>query len=122
MSRDIFVQDIPPGISTAQDIPNDFRPRSGIVTRAAVLEALRTEAPESRIDNFGWAIVSVPNVYHIEVDLSGDELLDGFAFHVSGGPEADRLIAKVLHRLQLRAFDTASESGLFNRELKQGAI
>jgi hypothetical protein len=122
VSRDIFVQDIPLGIRDAHDIPHDFRPRNGIVTRVAVIEALRAEAPETRLDDRGWAILTRPDVYHIEVNLGGGDLVDGFAFHISGGLEADRLIARVLRRLQLRAFDPSSHSGLFECRHDEDAI
>jgi hypothetical protein len=113
VSRDIFVQDLPPGIESVDDIPDEFVPRPLTVTRAQVIAALSAEAPHANTSDPAWVIVAVPGRYHIEANLGTSEHLDHFAFHVRGGADAEQLIARVLDRLALRALDVASESGLF---------
>ena len=114
MSRDIFVQDIPADITSVDQIPDDFQPRAFIVTRAGVIAAVRAEAPGAAVRNDGWMTIEAPGKYSVEVNIAQDqEELDGFAFHVRGDSDADHLIARILGRLQLRAFDPANDSGLF---------
>lgn len=113
MSRDIFVQDLPPGIASVEDIPDEFVPRPLAVTRAQVVAALSAEAPHADISDPAWVTIAVPGRYHIEANLGTNERLEHFAFHVRGEADAEQLIARVLDRLALRALDVASESGLF---------
>ena len=113
VSRDIFVQDLPAGIASVDDIPEEFVPRPLTVTRAQVIAALCAEAPHANISDPAWVTIVVPGRYHIEASLGASERLEHFAFHVRGGADAEQLIARVLDRLALRALDVASESGLF---------
>ena len=113
MSRDIFVQDLPPGVQHVEDIPDDFVPVALPVTRAQVIDAVRSEAPHANTADSAWITIQEEGEYHIEVNLEEAEQLMGFAFHVRGGQKADELIGRILQRLGLRALDTDSESGLF---------
>ncbi|WP_271009078.1 hypothetical protein [Paucibacter sp. B51] len=112
MGRDIFVQDLPPGIESIADIADDFAP-GAIGHRAHFIAAIKEIAPHADFSDPSWGVIAKQNSYHIEVNFGRDEDLESFAFHVAGGAEADALIAKILKTLGLRALDTASESGLF---------
>jgi hypothetical protein len=128
MSRDIFVQDLPPGATTVDDIPEDFEPRSIGLRRADIIAAITEIVPYADFSDPGWGTIDLPGTTivasdgpgvwlrgeTIEVNLGDDEQVDGFAFHVRGGGiEADRLVAKILRRLKLRALDPSSDSGVF---------
>ena len=112
MTRDVFVQDLPQGIRSTEEIPDDFVP-SAIGERAHLISTIKGIAPHAEFADPSWGVISKQGSYHIEVNLGGDELVEGFAFHVAGGSEADELIAQILISLGLRALDTASDSGLF---------
>jgi hypothetical protein len=128
MSRDIFVQDLPPGVATVDDIPDDFEPRSIDLRRADIIAAITEIAPYADFTHPAWGTIDLPGTTivaadgpgvwlrgeTIDVDLGDDELVQDFAFHLRGGGiEADRLVAKVLRRLKLRALDPSSDSGFF---------
>lgn len=85
MSRDIFVQDLPPGIASVGDIPDEFVPQPLAVTRAEVIAALSAEAPHTNISDPASVTIAVPGRYHIEANLGTSERLEHFAFHVRGG-------------------------------------
>jgi hypothetical protein len=113
VSRDIFVQDLPSGISSIAEIPDDFCPGT-IGSRSRVLEAIGRLAPTADLSDPSWVVIEKDKTYHIEVNLGSDEDLSSFAFHVAGGVEAERLIADLLTALNMRALDPDSESGLFH--------
>jgi hypothetical protein len=123
MSRDIFVQDIPPDARTIDDIPDGFEPRPIGLRRADVVEiapyADFADPSRGRIDLPGTTMTAFDagsgwlRGDSIEVNLGDDEEVVHFAFHVRGGIEALRLVARILGRLKLRALDPASDSGFF---------
>ena len=112
MSRDIFVQDLPRGIRSVADIPDDFEPKP-IGNRADIIATIKLIAPRADFRDPAWGVIAEPNVFHIEVSLGPDDQLNGFAFHVAGGAEAEHLLGRILDALRLQALDPASESGLF---------
>jgi hypothetical protein len=114
MSRDIFVQDLPPGIVSVEDIPDDFVPQMLGVTRSQVIAAVRSVEPKCDVSDPSWIIIEAPGEYHIEANLGASESLESFAFHVRGGREAEQLIRRILERLNLRALDSESEFGVFS--------
>lgn len=73
MSRDIFVQDLPPGILSVEDIPDDFVPQALGVTRSQVVEAVRAVKPECDVSDPSWIILEELGEYHIEVNLGASE-------------------------------------------------
>jgi hypothetical protein len=113
LSRDIFVQDLPLGIASVEEIPDDFVPRALPVTRAQVIAVLCAEAPEADAEDPSWVTIAAAGRYHIEVNLGSTERLESFAFQVRGGSDAEQLIKRILRQLDLRALDPESESGLF---------
>jgi hypothetical protein len=112
MSWDIFVQDIPGTARSVADIPDDFSPRP-ISSPSRVLDAIRAAAPFADVSDPTWVRLDAPGV-SIEVSLGTDDPLDSFAFHVHGGDCSAGVVADILDRLQLRAFDPASDSGIFD--------
>jgi hypothetical protein len=116
LSRDIFVQDLPLGISSVSQIPSDFEP--GLIgTRSEVIAVIKQVAPTVDFADPSWGVLSEPSKFYIEVNLGNDEELSSFAFHVTGGVEAERVIERILQTLNLRALDTGSDTGLFRMAL-----
>jgi hypothetical protein len=112
MSWDLFVQDIPAAAARVDDIPEDFEP-APIGARASILAVIRDVAPFADFSDPAWVKIATPDV-DVEVNLGDNEILTSFAFHVRGGNESIGLIADILGRLGLRAFDPGSDSGIFD--------
>lgn len=112
MSRDLFVQNLPSGIRSTTEVPDDFVP-DAIGERARLISTIKVVAPHADFTDPSWGLITKQNSYHIEVNLGSEEVVEGFAFHVAGGREADELIARILTALGLRALDTATDSGFF---------
>jgi hypothetical protein len=112
MSWDLFVQDIPAAAARVDDIPDDFAPVP-IGARASVLAVIRDVAPFADLSNPAWVKIATQDV-DVEVNLGDDEVLTSFAFHVRGGDESVGLVADILGRLGMRAFDPGSDNGIFD--------
>jgi len=112
MSWDLFVQDLPRGISSIKEIPNNFRP-APIGKRQRVLDAIADLAPFADRSDPSWVTIEAPGI-SIEVSLGADEDLSSFAFHIRGGQESIDLVAAILERLGLRALDGGSTTGIFD--------
>jgi hypothetical protein len=111
MSFDVFVQDIPADIDSVEDIPDDFTPKP-VGTRSRVLAAIQKIAPALRFGSPEWGAIEEEG-YSIEVNLSLEDPVMGFAFHLRGGEDGMFLVADILAELGLRAFAPGTESGLF---------
>lgn len=114
MSRDIFVQDIPPGIQSTAEIADDWQPRPLPFERQQVIDAVMKLVPSADFSDLSWGRVALPGA-DIEVNVSDDSPLDAFALHVRASDEAaaNNFIADLLQSLGARAFDSESESGIF---------
>ena len=112
MSWDIFVQDIPRGARDAGDIPEDFQPRP-LGERSEVIRRILEVVPEADFSDPTWGTVEEPE-YSIEFNIGDEDEIMAFALHVRGGEAAAGLVADLLARCGWRAFDTASESGIFD--------
>jgi hypothetical protein len=116
MSRDIYIQDIPENAVSVDDIPDDWEPRPLPFGRREIIEAVTDLVPSADFSDPSWAHVEFPGV-DIEVSVPDESPLNSFALHVrtSDTATADRFIAALLGRLQVRAFDPegAPETGIF---------
>lgn len=114
MSRDIFVQDIPQGVGSTAEIADDWQPQALPFDRQRVIDAVTKLVPSADFSDPSWGNVELPGV-DIEVNVGDSSPLDSFALHVrsSDRAAADSFIAELLQDLGVRAFDTASESGIF---------
>ena len=112
MSWDIFVQDIPAEARSVADIPDDFAPQP-IGSPLRVLDALRAVAPFADFSDPTWVRIDAPDAC-MEVGIGADNPVECFAFHIRGGSGSIGIVAEVLQRLHLRAFDTASATGIFD--------
>jgi hypothetical protein len=114
VSRDIVVQDIPLGISDVAEIPDDWRPQPLPFSYAEVVDAIRELAPAVDATDPEWLHIDLPGV-DVEVHVTDRSRLDSFALHVRAADRgaADAFIGRLLQRLGARAFDPASEGGIF---------
>jgi hypothetical protein len=69
-------------------------------------------APAVGFTDPAWGHIAGPG-FSIEVNICREEVLDSFAFHVRGGPEALFVVADILRELRLRALAPGTESGFF---------
>lgn len=112
MSWDIFVQDIPDSAKSAEDIPEGFQPKV-LGTRPEIISKIQAVAPMANFSDPSWGTIEGPG-FSIEVSLGDREQIQSFAFHVRGGDEAAGVVADILQRLDIRAIDPASDTGLFD--------
>lgn len=115
MSRDIFIQDIPVGIVSVEAIPDGWMPEPLPFGHAEVVEAVRSLVPDADVSDPAWIRLEVPGV-DVEVNVANKSPLESFALHIraSDRQAADVLIERLLQKLGARAFDSESESGIFN--------
>ena len=114
MSWDIFVQDLPLGIASAADIPDDFVP-SPIGLRSEVIAKVSALYPECSFADPSWGVLDVPGC-SIGLNLGSSEELQSFAMHVRGDERAPSVVAHILGELGMRALDPCSPSGLFEQD------
>ena len=116
MSRDIYVQDLPPEADAIRDIPDGWIPGPLPFTAADVIAAVRELLPGADFSDPTWGHVVFPGV-DIEVSVSDANPLKSFALHVraSDVAAADAFVGALLRRLKVRAFDPegAPASGIF---------
>jgi len=112
MSWDIFVQDIPREFTSVSVIPDDFDPKP-IGSRTEIIEKICEVVPNVDFTNPTWGLIHGDG-YSIEVNIGDEDPLMSFAFHIRGGDQAAFVIADILDRLNLRAFDPQSDSGIFS--------
>lgn len=114
VSRDVFIQDIPPNIHSVAEIPDSWRPSPLPFGHAEVVAAVQELCPSADFTDPTWGQVEIPGA-SIEVNVSDNSQLDSFALHVRAADKAaaDKFIAQLLDRLNVRAFDPETETGLF---------
>lgn len=111
MSWDIFVQELPEGMQTIDEIPDDFRP--GVIgKRSEIVRKICEAAPGADFSNPTWGVIDGPE-YSIEVNIDEEEECTGFCLHVRGGEEAVAVVDRILGRLGMRALNPGSEGGIY---------
>jgi hypothetical protein len=106
--RDIFIQDIPPNIRSVEEIPDSWRPSPLPFGHAEVVAAVREIVPSADFTDPTWGQVEIPGAA-IDVNVSDKPQIDSCALHVRA---TDQFAAQLLHRLNVRAFDPQSDTGL----------
>lgn len=114
MSWDIFVQDLPEGITSIGDIPANFQPKP-ILPRTRIAETIKALAPFTDFSDPNWWHIRCPT-FSIEVNINSDDPSPGFALHIRGAEEAVGFAHELLDRLGVRALDPSSDTGLFDME------
>ena len=111
MSWDIFVQDLPAGVRSLDDIPADFRP-TPLCDRTTLIQRIRQVAPSADFTDPAWGHLETPT-FSVEFNLGEDELVECLALHVRGDDAAAAFVSELLSHLGYRALDPQSDSGLF---------
>ena len=114
VSRDLIVQDIPRDVEQISDIPDGWLPGPLSFDRVLVVDAIRQVVPTADFSDPSWGHIDLPGV-SIEINVGDESPLRSFAFHVRAADvvAADGVLAAILTRLGVRAFDVASASGIF---------
>jgi hypothetical protein len=114
MSRDDFVQDIPPWATSVSDIPDTWQAGTLPFDREAVIAAVLSVAPSADFSDPTWGRIDLPGV-SIEVNVGTADPLQGFAFHVRASDAAagNAILRTILHLLGVRAFDSDAAGGIF---------
>jgi hypothetical protein len=120
MSWDLFVQNIPADARDAADIPDDFEPRP-LGSRDEVIAGIRQVVPGVAFLNPSWGTYETED-FSIEFNLGDDETVTSFALHVYGAEAAAGLVADLLTQCGWRAFDPASDSGIFDLDLARKSL
>jgi hypothetical protein len=112
MSWDLFVQDIPDHVTSVAEIPDDFAPRP-LGPRSTIIDAILHVAPFADTSDPAWVRIEGHGC-DIEVNLGDGDPVQGFAFHVRGSDASVGVVAAILARLGLRAFDPGLDTGIFD--------
>ncbi len=112
MTWDIFVQDLPYGLTHTREIPRSFRPRP-LGKRAQIIERIVEFEPAADFTDPSWGHLQQPT-FIVEFNLGQDDVVDAFAMHVRGAAEARLFISALLDFLGFQAFDSSADSGLFH--------
>ena len=115
MSRDIFVQDIPPEIRSLEDIPSDFQPAL-IGRRSEIISRILDVVPFADFSDPSWGRID-GSTFSIEVNIGASDSVRHFAFHARGDDMAAAVITDILLHLGLRAFDPQAPNGIFDLEV-----
>lgn len=111
MSWDLFVMDLPQDLKTADALPPNWVP-SPLPSREQIVHAILDIDPLADASDPSWVRVNGPD-FSVEINISDKVPLTEFACHTRGADPAVGFIATLLDRLNLRALDASSESGLF---------
>ncbi|MCW5730720.1 MAG: hypothetical protein KIT20_08185 [Alphaproteobacteria bacterium] len=112
----IYAQDLPPAARHFDDIPADHEP-APLGSRAGLAAAIRKVEPSAAFIEAGFGFLRGEG-FRLEIELGERENVESIAFRVQAacpvaGLLADRVVARILSRLGLSAFDPRSPSGLF---------
>jgi hypothetical protein len=119
MSWDVFVFDLPPGITDISEIPRGWSPPP-LGKRADIIEKICALYPQADFSGDpSWGTLRLPEV-SIEFHI-GKEEVEHFAMFVRGGDPAPHVVAYILRELGMRAVCSGSESGLFDYDPVSGS-
>ncbi len=112
MSWDLFVQDIPKGVSHVDDMPESFEPRP-LGQRAELVEQISKVVPSVNFCEPSWGVIEGPD-FTVELNLGEEDEVSAITLHVRGGDAAAGLVSDLLTQCNWRAFDPESDSGIFD--------
>ena len=112
MSWDLFVMDLPREVNTTDALPPGWVP-GPLPAREDIVRTILEVDPMADASDPAWVRVNGAD-FSIEINISDKTPLTEFACHIRGSDLAVGFIATLLERLQLRALDPGSETGLFD--------
>lgn len=80
MSWDVYFQDLPAGIRSVEEVPDDFQP-GPLCGRAELLAVIRSVLPDIDLSDATWGVVERDD-FSIELDLGSEDPNEGFALHM----------------------------------------
>ncbi len=119
MSWDVLVQDFPMDAERIADVPDDFVP-SSLGSRSNLIAKIQEVVPFADFSDPSWGLLDGED-FSIEVSLGASEEVEGFAFHVRGSDTGAAVVADILEKLKLRAFDTTTGE-FFNRQAAASSL
>jgi hypothetical protein len=106
MSWDIFIQNLPSGLGSLDDIPEDYVP-APIGARAKLIEMIKDAVPAADFSDPAWGIISTDDA-SVEVNIGEDDLVDSVMLIVRGGEGGVAVVEAIVSRLGLPAIDAAT--------------
>ena len=106
MSWDIFIQDLPEGIQSVADIPEDFRP-SALGPRSELIAAILEVFPQADFTDPAWGVVDEAD-FSIEFNMGDRTEVRSIVLHIRGGDSAASAVERLLSHLGRRALDTGT--------------
>jgi len=106
MSWDIFLQEIPPGILSVEDIPDEFEPRT-LGTRQEIIARITELVPFANFDDPTWGTIDSPAA-RLEINLGDEDPVQCIALHVRGGTAPAGFVFDLLSHLKVGALDSAT--------------
>src|ERR1700675_523965 len=106
MSWDLFIQDLPAGVNSIQEISPDFRPQP-FLARDRIVEVVKELAPSTDFSKPKWWRIETPE-FSIEINIGLEDPSNGFALHIRGGEHVVGFVHELLTRLGVRALDPSS--------------
>lgn len=103
MSWDVLFQDLPAGIASIAEIPDDFVP-GPLGPRSEVIARIRARIPEVDFRDPSWGRLEGP-AFSIELNLGEKEVADSLMLHVRGDAEALGAVSVIAEALDRRALD-----------------
>lgn len=106
MSWDILIQDLPDGVASVAEIPDNFEP-AAIGSRSDLIAAICEVAPGSDFSDPSWGEFATSE-FVVEFNMGGDEIVHSIMLQVRGGGAATEFISGLLARLGRRAIDCSA--------------
>jgi len=106
VSWDIFIQDLPEGIESVADIPEDFRP-SALGRREKLIAAILEVFPRADFRDPAWGVLDEAD-FSIEFNMGDRREVRSIVLHIRGGDSAAGAVGRLLSHLGRRALDTGT--------------
>ena len=115
VSWDLVIQNLPSGIRSVAEIPDEFEPVPLDLDRVELIETIRGVFPSVNADDPTW-LVANDRSWSIEFNLGATDPIPSFALHVRSTQPPLGEIGRFLGRLGLQAIDPQADSGLCDAE------
>ncbi len=111
MSWDLFIQSIPAKYTSMAAIPDGFTPKP-LGAQAKVIKTIRTVLPGILFEHGFAAVVSKHGT--VEIDIGHEDPVPCVALSCRGKEGILPLVRDLVEALGGRAFDTSSDTGIFD--------